>query len=233
MTARSLNERWNSHCSAAKNGSPFRFHSAIRKYGKDSFIAEILYDNLNIEECRTLEEQTILEYNTTNSGYNAKPGGCGGWIIPDKKYDEWLSKVTLNSTRESNGRWSGYSDEFILEQCVIIFKEYKNLEDFTYKDLLDKVRKKYNIPKSFSKNRFKDYQNSFKVGLSSKLEITLEELDKLSNKKSKTHKESLSKANVGNSWYSNDKLKLSKQSKTDLGDGWYEGRIYGNKNKKN
>jgi len=32
-TEYSLEHRWNRHLSSAKNGSKFRFHSAIRKYG--------------------------------------------------------------------------------------------------------------------------------------------------------------------------------------------------------
>ena len=231
MTGRSLTERWNSHCSSARNGSPFRFHSAIRKYGEETFIKEILFDDLSIQGCRTIEEDTIKEYNTMIYGYNAKPGGCGGWVVKDENYDDWLSKITTSSTKESNARWSGYSDDFILEQCVLIFKEYTKKEDFTYKDMLDKLRSKYDgIPKSFSKNRFLSYQNSFKIGLSNKLNIPVEELDRLSRIKSSDHKKSLSSVNIGNMWYSNDILKKSKQSKTHLGDGWYKGRKYGNKN---
>ena len=231
MTGRTLTERWNSHCSSARNGSPFRFHSAIRKYGETSFSKEILFDDLSIQECRTIEEETIEEYNTMVHGYNVRPGGCGGWVVPDEKYDEWLLKHTTDSYRESNSRWSGYSDEFILEQCVLIFKEYTKKEDFTYKDMLEKLRSKYDgIPKSFSKNRFLGYQNSFKIGLSNKLNIDVEELDRLSRIKSLEHKKSLSAINNGNLWYSNDILKNSKQSKTHLGDGWYKGRKYGNKN---
>jgi len=231
MTGRSLEERWKSHSSSAKNGSPFRFHSAIRKYGEESFKREILFQDLDIVECRTIEEKTINEYNTINCGYNAKPGGCGGWIVTDEKYDEWLIKITLNSTREKNGRWSGYSDEFILDESVIIFNQYKNKDEFSYRDLLIKLRNKYKgIPKHFSKNRFSNYQNSFKVGLSVKLNIHIQELDRLSLTKTQEHKESLSLANSGKCWYSNDKLKISKQSKTDLGTDWYKGRKYGNKN---
>lgn len=231
MTGRTLTERWNSHCSSARNGSKFRFHSAIRKYGEESFIKEILFDDLSIQACRTIEEETIKEHNTMIFGYNAKPGGCGGWIVPDEKYDCWLAKVTLNSTKESNGRWSGYSDEFILEQCVIIFNEYAKKEDFTYRDVLGKLRKKHSgIPKFFSKNRFSEYQNSFKIGLSNKLNIPVQELDRLSRIKSAEHRISMSVANNGNSWYSNDISKTSKQSKTHPGDGWYKGRNYGIKN---
>lgn len=231
MTGRSLTERWNSHCSSARNGSPFRFHSAIRKYGEESFVKEVLFNDLNIQECRTVEEETIIEHNAMIHGYNAKPGGCGGWIVPDEKYDEWLSKITQNSTLQSNGRWSGYSDEFILDECVLIFYEYVKKEDFTYKDMLEKLRNKFNgIPKSFSKNRFSGYQNSFKVGLSSKLNISVNELDRLSRVKSSDHIKSLAVSNIGKSWYSNDVLKVSKQLKTHPGDGWYKGRNYGNKN---
>lgn len=231
MTGRTLEERWSSHCSSAKNGSKFRFHSAIRKYGENAFTRKIIFNNLNIQDCRTIEEETIAEYNTMLCGYNAKPGGCGGWIVPDEKYDEWLLKITQHSTLDNNSMWSGYSDEFILDQCVLIFNEYTNKEDFTYKNLLDKLRNKFNgIPKSFSKNRFLDYQNNFKIGLSSKLNISVYELDQLCRIKSANHKKSLAAANIGNKWYSNDILKISKQSKNHPGDGWYKGRKYGNKN---
>lgn len=228
MTGRSLDERWDSHCSSARNGSPFRFHSAIRKYGESSFVREILFNDLSIEESRTIEEQTIEEFNTMVYGYNSKPGGCGGWIVPDDKYDEWLSKVTFNSTLDKNARWSGYSDEFILNECVKIFNEYVKREDFTYKDMLEKLRAKFhNIPKSFSKNRFSDYENDFKKGLSVKLGLSIEELDRLSRLKSEDHKKALAKSITGSAWYSNDVLKMSKQSKTHPGSGWYKGRKYG------
>jgi len=231
MTGRTLDERWKSHCSSAKNGSPFRFHSAIRKYGEDSFFKEVLFDNLSIQDCRRIEEDMIKEHNSMIHGYNAKPGGCGGWIVPDDKYDKWLTKLIHNSTLESNGKWSGYSDEFILDECVLIFYEYDKPEDFTYGGILEKLRDKFDgIPKSFSKNRFSNYQNSFKIGLSSKLNMPVHELDRLSKIKSLNHKNSLALANLGNSWYSNDVLKISKQSKTHPGDAWYKGRKYGNKN---
>lgn len=231
MTGRTLEERWKSHCSSARNGSTFRFHSAIRKYGEESFTVNVLFQDLNIEQCRTIEEQIIEEYNTILNGYNAKPGGCGGWIVPDEKYDDWLEKVISNSTREKNGRWSDYSDEFILNESVKIFKQYENLHEFSYADLLTKLRMKYSgIPKCFSKNRFSEYSNSFKRGLSCKLNIPLEELDKLSAIKTQKHKINLAKANMGKNWYSNDELKISKQTKIHPGNGWKKGRKYGNKN---
>lgn len=231
MTSRTLEQRWDSHCSSAKNGSLFRFHAAIRKYGKDAFIAEVLFDNLDVDQCRIVEEQTILQYDTISNGYNAKPGGCGGWIVSDEKYEQWLTKLTYASTKENNGRWSGYSDDFILDNCVLLFKEYDDPKQFSYKGILDKLRSKYDgIPKSFSKNRFSEYQNSFKLALATRLGISKSELDKLSYSKPQEHKSALAKSIRGNNWYSNDTLMISIQSKSHPGDGWNRGRKYGNKN---
>ena len=230
MTKRTLDGRWNSHCSAARRNSPYRFHAAIRKYGEESFKREVLYENLEIGECRILEESVIVEYNTMSDGYNAKPGGCGGWIVPDDKYEEWKQKVSAAAFREGNGRWSGYSDEFILEECLKVFNGYADKEEFSFVGMLNKVREiHFGIPKSFSKNRFaKD--NGFKNALAKTLGMSVEELIALSNKKSSFHKASLSSANIGNKWYSNDELKLAKQSKTHPENGWYRGRKYGTQN---
>ena len=47
---------WNSHLSSVRQGSKFRFHSAIRKYGVDDWDFEILYENDDIDKCKEKEE---------------------------------------------------------------------------------------------------------------------------------------------------------------------------------
>lgn len=52
------------------------FSSAIKKYGWDNFIHEILSENLTLDEANTLEEQYIIDHNTLfPAGYNLLPGG--------------------------------------------------------------------------------------------------------------------------------------------------------------
>ena len=231
MTCRTAKARWSAHCSSARNGSPYRFHSAIRKYGEENFKLDVLLDGLDVDNCRILEECLIIEEKCIENGYNAKPGGCGGWIVPDEKYDEWLKNISISSKKENNGRWSGYSDEFILDECVKIYHEYIDDYDFSFTDILNKLREKYQgIPKSFSKNRFSDYNGCFKTGLSIKLGIDLEILESYSRMKGRKHRQNLSETNTGSLWYSNDELKTSKQFKNNPGEGWYRGREYGNKN---
>lgn len=231
MTKRDIQERWASHCSAARNGSPYRFHSAIRKYGEDGFKVEILHDDIDSDmECRTIEADSIIKLRTMELGYNATPGGTGGWVVPDEKYDEWLGKITLNATLDSNPRWSGYSDEFILKECKKIFDSYHDKREFSFTGILNDLREKFEgTPKSFSKNRFKEY-NGFKAALSEELEIPIDQLKELSNKKTENHKKSLSDTNTGNFWYSNTELAISKQFKDNPGEDWVRGRKYGNKN---
>ena len=132
---------------------------------------------------------------------------------------------------EKNGRWSGHTDEFILNECCRIFNSYKSKNDFSFKDVLNKLREEYeDIPKSFSKNRFKDH-GGFQNALANKLGMELQELICLSNKKSRQHKEKLAKANKGMKWYSNDLLKQCIQSKEHPGKNWRKGRTkYDNQN---
>jgi len=153
MTQRTLEQRWNSHCSSARNGSPFRFHSAIRKYGEDGFDKEVLYENLEIDECRLIEEQTIESYDTLNSGYNATPGGCGGWVVKSEKYDEWLKNMTTSVQGEKNGKYSGYTDDELLNMA----REYVLEKGYIKTVELYKVYEGY--PKSFSKFRFSQYED--------------------------------------------------------------------------
>lgn len=79
LTKRTILQRWNDHCYAAKSSKNGRWHfpNAIRLYGKDAFDHEVL------EVCNTLEEANIAEvkwidfYNTRDpkSGFNLSKGG--------------------------------------------------------------------------------------------------------------------------------------------------------------
>ena len=54
-----------------------KFSNAIKKYGFNFFTAEILVDNLTLEEACELERKYIKEYDTVRNGYNTTWGGEG------------------------------------------------------------------------------------------------------------------------------------------------------------
>jgi group I intron endonuclease len=62
------------------------FRQAIKKYGWDNFIHEILVDGLNIEEANLFEELHIAEYKTIKpSGYNLTTGGGNARLTEEGK----------------------------------------------------------------------------------------------------------------------------------------------------
>ena len=52
-----------------------KFHSAIQKYGWDSFDHEIIASKLTKEEACNMETLLIAKLDTINNGYNLEPGG--------------------------------------------------------------------------------------------------------------------------------------------------------------
>jgi hypothetical protein len=126
QTIRSLEQRKSAHASSAKQGSNLRFHQAIRKYGIDLFDFQILFES-DLESVRKKEEEFILQFDSTNfeKGYNARPGGCGGFIIPEHKIKSW--RAQLGRPASQNGKWCGYTDdELVSLACKYIIENNFN-----------------------------------------------------------------------------------------------------------
>jgi group I intron endonuclease len=86
--------RWRLHKSAAKSGSPYYFHRAIRKYGSDAFKVEVIDRAKTPEELSEMEKQYIASYqsNDPEKGYNMTLGGEGhnGWKASEA-WKQWKS----------------------------------------------------------------------------------------------------------------------------------------------
>lgn len=72
-TTRTLEQRWKEHCLHAKNyenGS--LLYAAIRKYGEDNFIKEVIEDNIPEDIIFEVEASYIIDYNSNDEtvGYN-------------------------------------------------------------------------------------------------------------------------------------------------------------------
>lgn len=153
-TGRTLEARWKSHQSAAKQGSRFRFHSAIRKYSSENWQLEILHISENVKEIKMLEEQEIAKHGyTTKKGYNAKPGGCGGWIVQKDKYNDWRAKISLHSQGKLNANSLDITNEEIIAYGLEFIDTYGFIpgSNRLNRFVTDKGRK---YPKSFAKYRF-------------------------------------------------------------------------------
>ena len=79
ITSSTMKRRWQEHINSAMNKSDnYIFHKAIRRYGKDSFVCEVLEKNLSKEEACSRERYYIEAYDSFFSqgkGYNMTYGG--------------------------------------------------------------------------------------------------------------------------------------------------------------
>jgi len=77
QTYRKPSTRLSGHFSAARSGSPWRLHKAMRKYPADAFIQDVLATVETQQQADSLERLWILALDAMNFevGYNAAPGG--------------------------------------------------------------------------------------------------------------------------------------------------------------
>ena len=166
-TEYSLEHRWNRHLSSARNGSKFRFHSAIRKYGEDCWDLSVIETYQIEDEIFINEKETHfikLFESDTKKGYNATPGGTGGWMLPrcsKEVQEKWKNDVIIRNTGSGNPNYSGYSDEDLINFGLNFIKKYGFIPGL--KRLCRYCKNELNIdfPKSFSKNRFGGNRNNY------------------------------------------------------------------------
>jgi predicted GIY-YIG superfamily endonuclease len=98
--------RMRTHISTAYNDSikaqKYRFHAAIRKYGKNNFEWTVLYQSHDGEHTKnSMEQHFITEYRTYSgfsdcNGYNLSIGGDGN--LGHKQSDSAKLKMSINKT---------------------------------------------------------------------------------------------------------------------------------------
>jgi hypothetical protein len=220
MTGRNPETRWKAHVSAARQGSPFRFHAAIRKYGIDAWTVEEICTVQTIDEARLKEERLIIEMKTMDSrtGYNAKPGGCGGWIVPADKYEQWAignakragGLLNPNSLAVTNEQLIELGLRFIAERGFV--PGIKRLRRFAEKNDVA-------FPQHFTSFRFGGFKKfvDLLVSMSGKEHSPFfRDQEQIALLRSK---------NLGKRWYHNEVTRKCKQfCPSDVPTGWEIGR---------
>jgi hypothetical protein len=193
LTVRTLDQRWKSHMSSVRQGSKFRFHSAIRKYGFDDWNFEILFEHEDITIIRKKEEELIEFFGLMNNkkGYNAKPGGCGGWIVPEEKYESWRKIQQEKNKGLGNGNSTKYTNEELIEIAKNICVSYGRI--ISHSAMVSACKEKgIRFPKTFRPMRFDGNYKNFAEILEKKLGMKYDP-----GYKSVEHRQKLREANLG------------------------------------
>ncbi len=104
QTIRKFYVRWNRHTGDAQNGSNYKFHRAIRKYGKNCFKWDILRICDCVEELNDWEQYYIIYYDSMNSGYNGTSGGLNCGVSDETR--QTLSKIMKEKWQDPDFRKS-------------------------------------------------------------------------------------------------------------------------------
>lgn len=82
QTTNTLSYRFNCHCNETRNR---HISNAIRKYGKEQFLAEEICSVNSKENLNDLEQYFVVKYNTMHpNGYNHRAGGNQNGICSDE-----------------------------------------------------------------------------------------------------------------------------------------------------
>ncbi len=130
QTTKTLEKRKINHESAARKGSPFLFHNALRKYGFENFSWRAL-DEEEMKKLPQLEQQYIEMFGSSFFGYNLTLGGEG--LIPTEEVIRRRSesrKGKLN-TAEAKQRMSEAAKKRLTRKvrCIetgIVFRSAKD-----------------------------------------------------------------------------------------------------------
>ena len=91
QTIRPIKDRFHRHVNDAMNNIlDTHFARAIRKYGKDSFIIEVIDEATTQEELNQKEQYWIKNFNSVENGYNETYAinKCGGNTYQSKTFEE-------------------------------------------------------------------------------------------------------------------------------------------------
>jgi hypothetical protein len=99
QTIQKLQYRINDHFCRSSN-SQYKFHRAIRKYGKNNFIYGVIED-CDFSIINEREMYWIGVYDTFKNGYNSDTGGMNGRLLSE----ETKSKIQQKTSKHNNPRY--------------------------------------------------------------------------------------------------------------------------------
>lgn len=102
------NRRWREHCDS--NSKCIKLRNAIKKYGSENFVFEIIEGP--IANYNEREKYWITQYNSINEGYNIAEGGQGGPAF-----------------RGEESSFCLYSDSMIFNICKDLIENKKYIKD--------------------------------------------------------------------------------------------------------
>lgn len=144
--------RFRKHKESAISGGNCLIHRAMRKYGIENFIFEII-DTIPLRDMYNKEKYWISYYNSMSEGYNMTSGGEGGNTYASKSDEELKSikEKVSEGLRRNNGNKGQYKKDKNPMYKVIPYNKFLYLLNINTNKgewiKANKVKEKFNIDK--------------------------------------------------------------------------------------
>jgi hypothetical protein len=206
QTTKSLEKRRHAHEKNAENGLQTYFYAALRKYGKDAFMWEILDRTDSVDQLGMLEKKYIALFksNIKGFGYNLTEGG-EGFVNPSES-----SRKKLSTTKKT--QFAGPRGDDLREKCRQAALSFSPTEDEA-KRRDEGVRAFWASPEGKAKAiELGEQRLGYKYSKESKKRISEQKLTFLATPEGQAYVETYSKQSLG--------LKRSDETRQRLRDAW-------------
>jgi len=110
QTIQNPNQRRLEHIADSRYTSrEYHFHNALRKYGIDSFIFEVIDQASSIEELNLLEEKYVEQFDSINDGFNIRQAGGNKLHSEESKQRMREAQKAAHAKRRAEGREGGWT----------------------------------------------------------------------------------------------------------------------------
>jgi hypothetical protein len=123
FTSLTVEERWSLHVKDAKNPKNSHLHHAIKKYGQDDFIVDVIYQSTDRDHCHNVMEAHFIDLKRSEGWelYNIQPGGEGNKDPKTSKrvelYDADLKLVETLPSQSATARKLGCDLATVIQAC--------------------------------------------------------------------------------------------------------------------
>lgn len=138
-SSQTLEERLLEHTKSSKSNSENHFHRAIRKYGVENIVSEILVTADSKTEAKRKEMFYISLHDTFKNGYNMTLGGDGGNTLEKYTEEEMADHRRLKSQISTGMNNGNARPDVTVEAMVDVLVQLITKNDYHGKNILQSV----------------------------------------------------------------------------------------------
>jgi group I intron endonuclease len=108
LTTKGIEKRWGKHVAdSERSNRPHAIHRAIRKYGREAFIVEMLFQSDNLNALNIAEKQLIESFGSLYpNGYNLHGGGNAHTISEITRKNMSVAQIGKKQSQETRDKRS-------------------------------------------------------------------------------------------------------------------------------